>query len=378
MLSIFQAILQDDAWDKPLPENSLAQWVIAFGDKNVMENQAIRNEVRKAFPEAQITGCSTSGAIEGSLLYDDCLCLTAVTFENTRVATFSGEFAAFGDSQALGTYLADQVDRERLVHIFVLSDGHVVNGSDLIRSICKRMPEAVFITGGLAGDGTNFKETKVWINEEYKGGLVSLVCFYGERLKVGKGNFGGWKPFGPFRRITKSNKNILYEIDDKPALDIYKEYLGESVKELPAAALRFPIGLKHSVAEELVVRTILSIDEENRSMVFAGNVPEGASCQIMHANYENLIAGAGSATENAVNDQNGINPQLAILVSCVGRRLVLGVRTEEELEEVQQLISDDCCMTGFYSYGEISSVICSDGRCGLLNQTMTVTLFEEV
>ncbi|MDG9672040.1 FIST C-terminal domain-containing protein [Hahella sp. CR1] len=378
MTEIYQSTYQNGAWSQPLPSASSAQWVIAFGSKDIMDDPGVRDQVRQAFPQAQITGCTTSGAIEGTKLYDSCICLTAATFASSRIETLSADFHDFGDSGALGAHLAEQLNTEGLVHIFVMSDGHVVNGSDLIRSVCKKLPDNIYMTGGLAGDGMDFKETKVWLNDQYRGGLVALICFYGPNLKVGKGNFGGWKPFGPNRKVTRSQKNVLYELDNKPALEIYKTYLGEYANELPGSALRFPIGLKHPVATELVVRTILSINEEDQSMVFAGNVPEGASCQIMHANYENLISGAGYATEKAISDIKGATSQLAILVSCVGRRMVLGVRTEEELEEVKEMISEGCHMAGFYSYGEISSVICSDGRCGLLNQTMTVTLFEEV
>ena len=243
--------------------------------------------------------------------------------------------------------------------------------------LCQELPDKVFLTGGLAGDGTRFESTHVLWNDRLEEKMVILVPIYGDDLVVARSHHSGWKPYGPDRRITKSEKNVLFEIDDKPALEMYKTYLGKHAEELPAAALRFPIGLKSPETDELIVRTILSINEDDQSMVFAGNIPSGSVCQIMHANYDNLIEASATAVEKAFEESGELKPSLAILVSCVGRRIVLGVRTDEEVDEVRTVVGDNCYITGFYSYGEISSADANEKRCGLLNQTMTVTLIEE-
>jgi hypothetical protein len=102
-----------------------------------------------------------------------------------------------------------------------------------------------------------------------------------------------------------------------------------------------------------LVRTVLSIDEDQNSMTFAGNMPEGAVCHLMRANYENLLDGANDAASLAMENNNNIPAQLAILISCVGRRLVLNQRVEEEIEMVAEVLSPECSVTYFYFYGEI-------------------------
>ncbi|HNT70258.1 MAG TPA: FIST C-terminal domain-containing protein, partial [Bacteroidales bacterium] len=193
-------------------------------------------------------------------------------------------------------------------------------------------------------------------------------------LKVSHGSMGGWDPFGPERLITKSTSNKLYELDGQPALSIYKKYLGEYSDELPGSALLFPLSVKLSENEEPVVRTILSIDEDEQSLTFAGNIPTGCYTRLMQANFDRLIEGASNAATNSI--QTFQKPDLAILISCVGRKLVLNQRIEEEVEAIRDILGTSTAITGFYSYGEISP---NQGfnSCELHNQTMTITTMSE-
>lgn len=376
-MKVFQTVYQNGGWTKDPGLAPSADWVLAFGTKDVLSSESLRAEIRNYFPKAVISGCTTSGSIAGARLYDESIVLTAVSFGSTRCVPFSCNIKDYKSSYALGDSLGKKIEKDGLAHVFMLADGHDVNGSDLVRSICAKLPSEVFITGGMAGDNFDFHQTHVWDGEHYDSGMVLAIALYGDALEVGKGYNAGWKPFGPDRLISRSENNVLYEIDHQPALEMYKTYLGEYAEELPSAALRFPLGLKHPTSQELVVRSILSIDEENQTLTFAGNVPEGASCQIMRANYENIVSASFTATDNALQQMDGGDASLAILVSCVGRRLVLGQRTEEEVDEAIEILPQGCEVSGFYSYGEISTLVCEDGRCGLLNQTMTVTLFRE-
>src|SRR5204863_489588 len=147
-----------------------------------------------------------------------------------------------------------------------------------------------------------------------------------------------WDPFGIERKITNSSNNILYELDGKSALDLYKKYLGDEVKSLPGSALLFPLAIRPDQSSEPFVRTILSINEQEKAMVFAGNVPKGWYAQLMKANFDRLVDGAGYAASLSKDVLGEKTSDLAILVSCVGRRLVLDQRTEEELEIVSQVL----------------------------------------
>ena len=375
-MKTFQSIYRASTWSNPLAANTKAQLVMVYGNRDFMMDDNIRSEIHQAFPNAQIVGCTTSGEIQAAQLHDETLCLTALEFEQVAVQVRSQSVEQFDNSFAVGEALAQALPVEDLKHAFVISDGQKINGTELIDGISGVLPKDVVVTGGLAGDASRFEQTMVWHNQQVSHGLVVIVGLYGEALVVGHGHLGGWREFGPLREITRSENNELFEIDGKPALELYKEFLGEHADNLPASALRFPLAMKTAEQEQPVVRTILNIDEERQSMIFAGNMPEGASCQLMRANYDHLVDGAQDSAEQALTFFDQIEPQLAILISCVGRRLVLDQRVEEELEIVEEVLPQSCAMTGFYSYGEISPIVPA-GRCGLHNQTMTITLLSE-
>jgi hypothetical protein len=280
-----------------------------------------------------------------------------------------------GSFQA-GEQLAASLDQDGLVHVLVISDGNEVNGSDLVRGLVKHLPSGVAVTGGLAGDGARFEQTLVFLDDAPEEGKIAALGFYGTRLKVGYGSLGGWDPFGPERLITRSAGNVLYELDGQSALELYKRYLGEYAADLPASGLLFPLSLRAKEGETGLVRTILSVSEQDQSMTFAGDVPEGTFARFMKANFERLIDGAIGAAQTSYQIIGSSSPDLAILISCVGRKLVLKQRTEEEVEGVRDILGERTILTGFYSYGEIAPFIPS-AACELHNQTMTITTFLE-
>jgi hypothetical protein len=261
-----------------------------------------------------------------------------------------------------------------------LSDGLHVNGSELASGFNAALPEQVKVSGAMAADGVRFKNT--YILAAGPGEPVRLldrhagaVGFYGSSIRFAYGSNGGWSPFGLERCVTRSEGNILFELDGKPALQLYKNYLGERAQGLPAAALLFPLAIldKTAKSSEMLVRTVLRVNEKAQSLTFAGDIPEGATVQLMHCHIDRLVEGAGSAAEKLGEVAAG--PALAIAVSCVGRRMVMRDRTEEGLEAVLDALPEKTPLVGFFSYGELSPL--SSGLCQLQNQTMTLTLVQE-
>jgi hypothetical protein len=352
------------------------QLVMLFGHPEQLKKTAFLDAIQQAYPAAKIIGCSTSGEILETQVADGSICLTAVQFAHTQLRTATIQLQPGEDSLTAGDRLSQGLDPRDLVHVFVLSDGLQVNGSDLVRGMMRNLPEQVNITGGLAGDGADFQETVVLGNGAVKPGMITAVGLYGDRLKVGYSSVGGWRPFGPERTITEAKGNILYQLDGRSALELYKSYLGEHASGLPATGLLFPLSLRLPNDQHLV-RTILSVDEATQSMTFAGDVPTGTTAQFMHANVDNLIDGAMAAAEQSLAAMQNHSPQLAILVSCVGRKLLMKQRVEEEVEGVKDVLGDQVALTGFYSYGEIAPFGWGES-CELHNQTMTITTFAEV
>jgi hypothetical protein len=365
--------------DVSLLRGESAQLVLAFGATSVLKQQERFQEIRKSYPNAHILGCSTAGEICSTQVFDDSLVTTAVQFEHTRIAVAQVQLSQVVDSFQAGEQLARSLEKNDLVHVFVISDGIKVNGSELVKGLLRQLPPEVTITGGLAGDGARFEQTLVFLDgipdKEEK---IAILGFYGSRLKVGYGSMGGWDPFGPSRLVTRSKGNVLYELDGQSALELYKRYLGEYAADLPASGLLFPLQLQSPDERDKagVVRTILSIDEKENSMTFAGDVPEGVHARFMKANPERLIDGAIGAAQTSYQAIGSSSPDLAILISCVGRKLVLKQRVEEEIEEVRDVLGNHIALTGFYSYGEIAPFT-PFVKCELHNQTMTITTFLE-
>ncbi|HEX3130005.1 MAG TPA: FIST N-terminal domain-containing protein [Thermoanaerobaculia bacterium] len=353
-----------------------AQLVLVFGSPDALKRDDLRRQVAEAYPGAWSFGCSTAGDIFGTQVSDDSLVVTAVRFDHTRLRGCSTPIAGPGDSLAAGERLARSLEGDGLVHVLVLSDGLHVNGSKLVDGLARHLPEQVTVTGGLSGDGPRFKETLVIGGGEAAPDTIAALGLYGDGLRIGYASLGGWDPFGPERLITRSSGNILYELDGRSALDLYKTYLGPHASDLPASGLLFPLSLRAGEGDTPVVRTILSVDEEHSSMTFAGDVPEGCYARFMKANFDRLIDGAVGAARTSYQTVGSASPDLALLVSCVGRKLVLAQRVEEEVEGVRDVLGDGTILAGFYSYGEISPFT-PDARCELHNQTMTITTFSE-
>ncbi len=351
--------------------------VFVFGNRFQLADPVRFEEIRAFYPNSHLLIASTSGEIIEENVLDDSIVTTAIHFDQTDFEVSTVKIEAGDNSYEAGKKLATSLKSEGLRHLFVLSDGQLVNGSELVKGLNEHLPKGVVTTGGLAGDGARFEKTLVGHNEAPNSGNIVGVGFYGESLSIGYGSIGGWDSFGPERVITKSKENVLYELDGQSALQLYKRYLGEKADGLPGTALLFPLSIRMEGEEKHLVRTILAVDEEEQSMTFAGDMPEGAVARLMKANFDKLIDGAyDAASESAVSFKE-IKPELAILISCVGRKLVLGPRVEEEVESVAEAIGQNTSITGFYSYGEIAP-FAGLMNCELHNQTMTITLFSEI
>jgi hypothetical protein len=361
-------------WKNPLQPDSVAQLVLGFGSRHILEASERYQELREVFPSAQIVCCSTAGEIQGERVLDDSLCITAITFDKVQVTSAAIRVDGAADSYAAGQTLGEKLARTDLTYVLVLSDGLHVNGSELANGLADRLPKDTIATGGLSGDADAFNRTLVGLNGPAESNLVAAIGFYGGGLKVAHGSLGGWDPFGPDRLVTRSSGNVLYELDGQSALSLYQEYLGDYADELPASGLLFPLLVRENGEGGGVVRTILGIDRDNNSMIFAGDVPEGSYARLMKANFDRLVDGATGAAVKA--REMFAQSELAILISCVGRKLVLQQRIEEEVEAVREILGDATALAGFYSYGELSPLT-PEGNCELHNQTMTITtLFE--
>ncbi|EPR71979.1 hypothetical protein ADIWIN_2818 [Winogradskyella psychrotolerans RS-3] len=370
-----QLSLNDSTWHNSINNIEIVPNVILLFVSPLFYAKAdLVNHLLKIYPEVDLLGCSTAGEISGITVSDETVSLTAIKFEKVQHRLETVEVGNRDESFNAGFSLAQKLRSNDLKHILLFSDGLNVNGSDLVSGLRSMLPETG-ITGALAGDGYNFKETFVISNGLISDGIVVGLGLYGDHLKVGYSSKSGWDGFGIERLVTKSDNNVLYELDGLPALKIYKSFLGDRVTDLSRGALRFPLSIRVNETEEPVVRTVVSFNEEHQSLTFTDRIPEGALVRLMNSNVNRLIDGAKDSAKEATNVINK-NAELAILISCAGRRLMLKQLVEEEVDAVRNIIGEKPKITGIYSYGEIGPYR-EFAPCKFHNQTITITILSE-
>ena len=349
--------------------------VLVFGNRYLLEDEVVIKNIREEFSYENIVFASTSGEIFDGAIQDNSISVTVIELEKSTFVIERENISNFNmQSNLLGKALLKKMPKEKLKHLFVLSDG-LLDGSKLIEGLECNLNNTIAITGGMCGDDARFEKTLSSYNENPKIGEVVLIGLYGDALEVTYASAGGWFPFGPERKITKSKDNIIFEIDNKPALDVYKNHLAHRAIGLPSASLSFPLNITYEGKTQPVVRTILAVDELQKTLVLAGDAPENSKVQLLMASIDAIIDGAQCATELAMKNRVK-NAEIAILVSCIGRKLVMNKRVGEETEYIKETLDTSTATTGFYSYGQIAPFNGND-YTNLHNQTMTVTLISE-
>lgn len=353
------------------------QWILVFGAAAHLASPELYGTLRAAFPDAALLGCSTAGEIDANGVDDDTCVVTAIQFDEVGLVTAETELAGMADSHAAGVRIGEQLKAAGPRAVMVFGPGVEVNGSALVDGIGSVLGSEVPLTGGLAGDGGAFRQTWTLGSQGVGDRRVAAVGLTGERLRFCHGSFGGWEPFGPARKVTRCQGNVLFELDGAPALEVYKRYLGDYADQLPASGLLFPFAMFGANQNETgLIRTILGVSEAEGSLTLAGEILPDGYLKLMHASTDGLVSGAEAAARAALEMQQTEGKGLAILVSCVGRKLVMGGRVEDEVEAVADVFGQGATLTGFYSYGEISP-FAPGVACRLHNQTMTVTYLSE-
>jgi hypothetical protein len=366
--------LKDLPATSPLPTANL---VLVFGSVKRFGEAKLQSTLKERYPTAQIIGCSTSGEITASGVYDDSLQITAILWEKTVQRVTHTKMSGMQNSFETAAGLAKQLKADSLKAVLVYSDGLNVNGSELLEGFKSVLGE-IPIMGGMAGDGFNFSKTLQIFNETVGDGLVIAVGLYGNHLIAATGVGRGWKPYGPPRKVTKSEKNIVLELDGKPALPLYNLYIGaHSAKDLPGSGLKFPFAIIEEGKRDIEkIRTLLAIDPKTNSLTFAGNVDEGETVRFCQSTHDRLVEGAGDAAHLVKDNTNMNQTGLAVCVSCVGRKGVMADLVADEVKLVQQILGNQTAITGFYSYGEFAPRPDTSDSV-LHNQTMTIGYLSE-
>lgn len=332
--------------------------------------------LHERWPQAAVLGCSTAGEIHGAEISDGSLSIATLSLAHSRVRRAHARVGGSAGSWAAGQSIAQQLSAPDLRCVLLLSCGLDVNNSALVGALREHLSPSAVLAGGFAGDGARFADTWVLHEGLPQRDCVTAVGFYGAHIEMRHGCENGMEVFSAERVVTRSQDNILYELDGRPALQVYKEYLGPFAADLPGSGLLFPFSMRSdATAEKSLIRSVIAVDEGQQSMTTIGNMPTGALVRLMRANADKVIAAAGQAARAAAPPAQAVGGALALVVSCVGRRLVLGDRTEYETEAALQALPPGIHQVGFYSFGEIAPHV--NSVCDLHNQTITVTTLVE-
>lgn len=370
----------ESGWNPQAPPARLgrsAQLALVFFSPALARDRAWYDAVRSAYPLARVFGCTTSGQIEGGAVYESSVVVTAVAFAHTQVAVSRARVGAPDAGYHAGQELARRLPPEGLSAVLLLADGTKANATDTVAGVNSGLAPGVCVFGGCASNGHDFRDTWVVGDGPPDNGIIAALGFYGGRLHIGTGSSGGWDPFGLDRVVTRSNKNVLYELDGRPALPIYKEYIGPAAAALPASAMLFPIGIRTGGSARRLLRGVLAVDEDEQSITFAGNVPEGAHAHLMYGSNEHLIDGSVEAAEETRQAIAPLTPQLLFVVSCAARQMVLKQRTPEELEAFDEVFAPRPPMAGFYALGEVAPLE-RGSPAHFHNETLTAAALTEI
>lgn len=370
--------LNDLPSQSPLATASL---VLVFGSIKRFNENKLQHFLKSRYPKAQIVGCTTSGEISPNGVFDDSIQITAIEWKKVIQRVVQNTSSKMQDSYDIGVNLASQLKATTLRTVLLISDGLNINGSELINGFQSILGDTPII-GGLAGDGGAFTKTLQLFNNDISDRMVIAVGLYGDALVTSSGALGGWKPYGPPRKVTKSAKNVVYELDGKPALPLYKMYIGTIFsKNLPGSGLNFPLAVIEEGNRDVEkIRTLLAINEQDNSLTFAGNINEGETIRLCRTNHDQLVEGAGAAANlvlDGLTSQQTNQTGLALCVSCMGRKGVMTEQVSDEVKLVQQTLGSQTYIAGFYSYGEIAPRPHTNNSI-LHNQTMTIGYLSEM
>lgn len=314
------------------------------------DHALILNRINEVFPNIELIGGTTDGEVSSILGFQQDS-ITLIVFESEDLEIR----AAVGRNVSQNPIEIAQETTKKLLRSFATvpqfciafpeslttSPVSILNGLQLTL-------ESIPIFGGATADNWEFQCTYQFYKTEVLSDSVPILLFAGNLL-FSYGVSSGWKPLSKKGLLTKADKNVIYEIDGKPALDFYRYYLDG----LNAVA-EYPIAVFLPDEDRFHLRGCMGYDESVGSITLAGDVSEGAIVQIAEASCEEILAASKTAFTNAVETYPGIEPSAALIFSCASRRQILGTLTNEEYELVQSCLDRDIPSCGFYTYGEIA------------------------
>jgi hypothetical protein len=356
-------------WSDAIPApDARESLVLAFGASELIDAPAPFHDLIDVWGPDRVVGCSTPFATSGADTRV-ALMVSIIRFDRTRVVTAHADIQRAGGSRRAARRVGNLLSEPSLQCAVMLADGLLADGSQLSVGM-RDVTEGIALSGGLAADDNRFTNTWTLVNGLPRTGWVSAFGLVGEHIEMGFSSMSGWESFSQERVVTRSHGNVLYELNGRPAIEIYQNYLGHSVGGMADSALGFPLALR-DLDGRMTVRSLVGVNARDQGLRFAGDVAQGSTARLMCASSDDLIHNAQLAAKRA-----DLGPaQIALACSGTGRRRVLGERAEEEWAAVRSAFSPDTAVVGLSTMGELSP---GDGETELHNQSMSITTIREL
>jgi hypothetical protein len=354
-------LLPDACWLFSSPDNDLELLV-----KGVYESLGIRTLIGcTTAGEISTDGFTTGSAVLGGIASDQ------INFEMVSVRDIGRNSQEAG--RELATAFSDSV-----CYVQLFSDGLSGNGSAILRGMAAAFKAEIPVAGGTAGDEGKFIKTWQFRGDQVLSDAAVAMGFSGD-FKLGTGVWSGWSPIGLPKRVTRAKGNVLYELNGESALNVYERFLGKHAQRLPAVGVEYPLGIIGQFdgpdgSDHLLLRATMSVDREERSIRFAGEIPEGAMVYLTCGDRSAILDATEKAVRLAIQDLGDTTtPSIVFFYSCMARKTLLGLRTKDEIERVHSQFIPAVPIIGFYTYGEYCRVN-RNGPSLLHNETATLSV----
>lgn len=350
-----------------------ACWLFCSPEKNL---EFLVKGVYEAAGIRTLIGCTTDGEISTGGFSTGSAVLGGIASDQIG---FELVFAADirRNSEQAGRELAkDFSDSVRYIQLF--SDGITGDGSAILRGMASIFARNIPVSGGTSGDAGKFLKTWQFKGDRVLSDAAVAIGFTGD-FKLGTGVRSGWSPIGLPKKVTRAAGNVLYELNGESALNVYERFLGKHAAKLPAVGVEYPLGLigqfeDRDGNDHLLLRATMSVNREERSIRFAGEIPEGALVYLTCGDRTSILDATEKAVHQAIEDLGqATEPALVFFYSCMARKALLGLRTKEEIERVQAQFNPAVPILGFYTYGEYCRATCN-GPSLLHNETATLSV----
>ncbi len=317
------------------------------------EHGLILNEINLKYPNIELIGCTTDGEMSSRLgCIEDSITLILFYSDTIQIKTGLGTELSNNIDEATKNAVNEaqsKLDNEAKFCV-VLSESLTVSGVAMLKGIQKTIGVKFPIFGGLAADQWGMKKTYQFYKDQVLTDSVQVMLFSGDII-FSSGIANGWEPIGHKKRVSKVDKNIVYELEDEPILDFYNKYLGGNYSRVPT---EYPLAVFPENDDKFFIRSPFTFNENDKSITFFGDITENAIVQLVAGTTEKISVASETALKNAIDGYRGISPQAALVFTCSARKAILGTKVSKEYLLMKERMPEDFSICGFYTYGELA------------------------